>query len=89
LELQFLRLLCLVLLRFASQSLQIALLRQGCLVPWLCAHIILCFFAAGHRNPYWSGCIKVAIVICQQISSILAIVIFLFKIPFKRLLAGR
>ena len=53
------------------------------------AYNTLFFFAAGHRNPYWSGCIKVAIVICQQISSILAIVIFLFKIPFKRLLAGR
>ena len=24
-------------------------------------------FAAGHRKSYWSGCIKVAIVICQQI----------------------
>ena len=33
---------------------------------------------------YWSGCIKAATVICQQIFSFLALVIFLFKSPFKK-----
>ena len=28
---------------------------------------ILVSFAAAHRKSYWSGCIKVAIVACQQI----------------------
>ena len=31
------------------------------------ACVILLSFAAGHRESYWSGCIKAAIVICQQI----------------------
>ena len=37
------------------------------------ACIILLCFAAGHRKSYWSGCIRAAIVICQQILSILAL----------------
>ena len=37
------------------------------------ACIILLSFAAGHRKSYWSGCIPAAIVICQQILSILAL----------------
>jgi len=41
------------------------------------ACVILLSFAAGHRKSYWSGCIEIAIVICQQIVSILALVIFL------------
>ena len=32
--------------------------------------VILLSFAAGDRTSYWSGCIKVAIVICQQIFSV-------------------
>ena len=32
-----------------------------------------------HRKSYWSGRIRAAMVICRQISSILALVIFLFK----------
>ena len=40
------------------------------------ACVILMSFAAGHPKSYWSGCIKAAIVICQQIFSILALVIF-------------
>ena len=40
------------------------------------ACVILLSFAAGHRKSYWSGCIKAAIVICQQVSYILALVIF-------------
>ena len=48
------------------------------------ACVILVSFAAGHCKSYWSGCIKAAIVICQQIFSILALVIFLLKIPLKK-----
>ena len=36
-------------------------------------------FAAESRESYWSGCIKVVLVICQQIFSILALVIFLLQ----------
>ena len=34
-------------------------------------------------NLYWSGCIQAAIVICQEIVSILALIIFLLKILLK------
>ena len=44
------------------------------------AFVILLFFAARLRKSYWSGCIKAATVICQQIFSILALMIFLLKI---------
>ena len=47
------------------------------------ACVILLSFAAGLRKSYWSGCMKAATVICQQISSILALVIFLLKIFLK------
>ena len=47
------------------------------------ACVILLSFAAGLRKSYWSGCMKAATVICQQISSILALVIFLLKIILK------
>ena len=47
------------------------------------AFVILLSFAARLRKSYWSGCMKAATVICQQISSILALVIFLLKIPLK------
>ena len=40
------------------------------------AFVILLSFAAGSRKSYWSGCMKAATVICQQIFSILALVIF-------------
>ena len=46
------------------------------------AFVILLSFAAGLRKSYWSGCMKAATVICQQIFSILALVIFL-KILLK------
>ena len=39
--------------------------------------------ASYYCESYWSGCIKAAIVICQQIFSILALVIFLLKILLK------
>ena len=46
--------------------------------------VILLFLAAGSRKSYWSGgCIKAATVICQQIFSLLALVIFLLKIVLK------
>ena len=41
------------------------------------ACVILLSFAAGHCKLYWSGCIKAAIMICQQIFFSLALVIFL------------
>ena len=44
---------------------------------------ILLSFAAGLRKSYWTGCMKAATVICQQIFSILALVIFLLKIILK------
>ena len=47
------------------------------------AFVILLSFAAGLRKSYWSGCMKAATVICQQIFSILALVIFLLKILLK------
>ena len=33
-------------------------------------------FAAGHRKSYWSGCIKAATVIFQQIFSVLQLAVF-------------
>ena len=47
------------------------------------ACVILLSFAAEQRNSYWNGCIQAAIVICQQIFSTLALVIFLLKILLK------
>ena len=44
---------------------------------------ILLSFATGLRKSYWSGCMKAATVICEQIFSILALVIFLLKILLK------
>ena len=40
------------------------------------AFVILLSFAARLRKSYWSGCMKAATLICQQIFSILALVIF-------------
>ena len=47
------------------------------------ACVILLSFAAEHRKSYWNGCIQAAIVICQQIFSTLALVIFLSKMFLK------
>ena len=47
------------------------------------ACVILLSFAAEHRKSYWNGCIQAAIVICQQIFSTLALVIFLSKMLLK------
>ena len=48
------------------------------------ACVILLSFAAEDRKSYWSGCIKAAKVICQQIFSILALIIFLLKFLLKK-----
>ena len=50
------------------------------------ALVILVSFAAGSRKSYWSGCMKAATWICQQIFSILGLVIFLLKILLKSVL---
>ena len=47
------------------------------------ACVILVSFAAEDRKPYWNGCIKAAKVICQQIFSLLALIIFLLKFLLK------
>ena len=47
------------------------------------ACVILLSFAAEDRKSYWNGCIKAAKVICQQIFSILALIIFLLKVLLK------
>ena len=47
------------------------------------AACVILSFAAEDRKSYWSGCIQAATVICQQIFSILALVIFLLKIIKK------
>jgi len=43
-------------------------------------------FAAGHHKSYWNGCIKVALVICQQIFPLLALVMFLINFCQNRLI---
>ena len=76
-----------VLLCFATQSLQIALqwLRQGCLVPRLHAQYYCLLQLDFVNHMYrWSGCMKAATVICQQIFSILAASDFPLKNPFKK-----
>ena len=47
------------------------------------ASVILLSCAAGSRKSYWSGCIKAARVICQQIFAILALAIFNLKVLLK------
>ena len=44
---------------------------------------ILLSFAVEDCKSYWRGCIQAAIVICQQIFTLLTLLIFLFKNPFK------
>ena len=47
------------------------------------ACVILLSFAARSRKSYWSGCIQAAIVICQQMFALLALLICLLKIFLK------
>ena len=52
--------------------------RRGCM-----RNTMIGSFAAEDCKSYWSGCIQAAIVICQQIFAILALVIFLLKFLLK------
>ena len=45
--------------------------------------VILLSLAAESLESYWSGCIEVSLVICQQIFSILALAIFFLKFLLK------
>ena len=85
LELQFPTPLHVVLLCFATQSLQIALywLRQG-LLGAAAACVILLSFAAEDRKSYWSGCTQAAIAIRQQIFSYFGANNFPLEIPLKK-----
>ena len=47
------------------------------------ACVILLSFAAEDRKFYWNGCIKAAKVNCQQIFSILALIIVFLKFLLK------
>ena len=76
LKLQFPTPLRVALLRFATHIVMAA----SRLLHAVAACVILLSFAAGLRKSYWSGCMKAATVICQQIFSILALMIFLLKI---------
>ena len=80
LKLQFPTPLRVVLLCFATHIVMAA----SRLLPALAVCVILLSFAAGLRKSYWSGCMKAATMICQQIFSILALVIFLLKILLKK-----
>ena len=69
-------------MRACHRAVQIALqwMHQGSSLLRLCAsYYCLLQLGIGHRKSYWSGCIQVAILICQKIFSILALVIFLFE----------
>ena len=79
LKLQFPTPLRVVLLCFATHIVMAA----SRLLPALAVCVILLSFAAGLRKSYWSGGMKAATMICQQIFSILALVIFLLKILLK------
>ena len=70
------------MLRDAAKRIVVAASR---LLGAAAACVILLSFAAEHRKSYWNGCIHAAIVICQQIFSTLALVIFLLKIILKML----
>ena len=68
------------LLRDAAKRIVVAASR---LLGAAAACVILLSFAAEDRKSYWNGCIKAAKVICQQIFSILALIIFLLKFLLK------
>ena len=48
------------------------------------AFVILVSFAAGSRKSSWSGCMKAAKWICQQIFSVLALVFFLLDVGLEQ-----
>ena len=47
------------------------------------ACVIHLSFAAGQCESFWNGCIKAAPMICQQILSIMAVLLFLFIFLLK------
>ena len=67
----------------ARSSIVFIVMAASRLLHAVAACVILLSFAAGLRKSYWIGCMKAATVICQQIVSILALVIFLLKILLK------
>ena len=68
------------MLRDAAKRIVVAASR---LLGAAAACVILLSFAAEDRKSYWNGCIKAAKVICQQIFSILALIIFLLIFLLK------
>ena len=77
LELQFPRpiVICVVLLSFCnsvSAELYLECFKSR-LLGAAAACVILFSFAAEDRKSYWSGCIQICDMICQQIFSILAV----------------
>ena len=86
-ELQFPTPLRVVLLCFCnSVSADRIVMAASRLLRAVAAFVILFSCAAGSRKSYWSGCMKAATVICQQIFSILALMIFLLKIILKKVI---
>ena len=68
------------MLRDAAKRIVVAASR---LLGAAAACVILLSFAAEDRKSYWDGCMKAAKWICQQIFSILALIIFLLKLLLK------
>ena len=84
LELQFPTPLCVVLLCFCNSiSADRIVMAASRLLRAVVAFVILLSFAAGSRKSSWSGCMKAATMIYEQIFSILALIIFRLKILLK------
>ena len=71
---------CRFAIRDAAKRIVVAASR---LLGAAAACVRLLSFAAEDRKSYWNGCIKAAKVNCQQIFSILALIIFLLKFLLK------
>ena len=84
LELQFLTLARSSIVFCNSVSADRIVMAASRLLRAVAAFVILLSFAAGSRKSYWSGCMKAATVICQQIFSILALSDFPSKNNFKK-----
>ena len=68
------------MLRDAAKRIVVA---ASSLLGAAAVYVRLLSFAAKDRKSYWNGCIKAAKVNCQQIFSILALIIFLLKSTSK------
>ena len=75
-------LICAGLQRYAAKFKRIVMAASR-LLRTAAACVILFPFAAGHCKSHWGGCIKAAILICQQVVSIFALVVFLLKALLK------